>query len=47
MAVAMVKNASNQRTDPTLKDQLFEIYNFGLQAQAQDSRHACMQRFTW
>ena len=26
MAVAMVKNASNQKTDATLQKQLFEIY---------------------
>ena len=26
MAEAMVKNASNQKTDNTLKNQLFEIY---------------------
>ena len=28
MAEAMVKIASNQKTDTTLKNQLFEIYNF-------------------
>ena len=28
--MAMVKNASNQKTDATLKNQLFEIYNFAL-----------------
>ena len=33
MAEAMVKIASNQKTDTTLKHQLFEIYNFALYAQ--------------
>ena len=33
MVVAMVKNASDQKTDATLKNQLFEIYNFALYAQ--------------
>ena len=28
MALSMFKNASNQKTDATLKDQLFKIYNF-------------------
>ena len=33
MAVAMVKNASDQKTDATLINQLFETYNFALYAQ--------------
>ena len=33
MAVAMVKNALNQKTDATLKKQLFEIYIFALYPQ--------------
>ena len=33
MAVAMVKNSLNQKTDATLKNQLFETYNFALYAQ--------------
>ena len=28
MALSMFKNASNQKTDATLKDQLFKMYNF-------------------
>ena len=28
MVLSMFKNASNQKTDGTLKDQLFEIYSF-------------------
>ena len=33
MVVAMVKNASDQKTDATLKNQLFEYYNFALHTQ--------------
>ena len=33
MAEAMVKIASNQKMDTTLKNQLFEYYNFALHTQ--------------
>ena len=37
MAEAMVKITSNQKPDTTLKNQLFEIYNFALKFQDDSS----------